>query len=146
MPKEYFSPDTLLRNISPAFSQSHRRKNGKGWKLIVYYVRGFCINTKLCKMWGFNERHFLLRAPTSFEKNYISREAKNRQESSDNALVWNHSTKKGPGSSWQLTAVFLPLGKAKEKVMNFSWAPPRPFPIPKSSPYPCKVGVISPIL
>lgn len=27
-------------------------------------------------MWGSNERHFLLRAPTSFEKNYISREAK----------------------------------------------------------------------
>lgn len=71
LPKEYLSPDTPLRNIFLLFSfkATGERKKGKSWKLIVFHLRGFCINMRLCKMWGSNERHFLLWATTSFEKN-----------------------------------------------------------------------------
>lgn len=131
--------------------QSHRRKEEQERLKadIVYHIRGFCINMKLCKMWGSNERHFLLWVPTSFEKNSISREAKIARR----ALIMPSSETilqrrmKGPGRGLQLRGdIFFSLGKAKEKITNISWAPPRHFHIPKSSLYPCKVGVISPIL
>lgn len=78
LPKEYFITKILHYKtfLLPPFKATGERKNGKVWKLIVHHSRGFCINMKLWKMWGVNERHFLVWASTSLEKNCISREAK----------------------------------------------------------------------
>lgn len=77
LPKEYLTTRySLTKHFSCFLAKEKGSRGKKEWKLIVFHLRGFCINTRPCKMWGSNERHFLLRAPTSFEKNYISREAK----------------------------------------------------------------------
>lgn len=71
-------------------------------------------------MRGSNERHFLLGAPTSFEKNYTSREANSVRR----ALImlplkpfYKEREAQAAACNLQMTQ-FLPLGRAEEKRKN----------------------------
>lgn len=105
---------------------------------------------KLCKTRGSNERHFLLGAPASFEKNYTSREVNSitpimlssetilqRAERPRRQLVTHrgHSVfhERGPGRG-EKTSAEHPLGTFPSAI------PPLVLTIP------CKAGRILPVL
>lgn len=83
-----------------SFKATGERGEWENLQATRYHLRGFCIHMKLYKMRGSNERHFLLGTPTSFEKNYTSREA----DTVRRALIMLSSEtilrrRRGPGSS-----------------------------------------------
>lgn len=72
--------------------------------------------------------HFLLSAPTSFEKNSISREAKIPRRALMmpwSGIFYREWKAQAAVCNWTVDIFLLPLRKAKEKITNIYGAPPR---------------------
>lgn len=120
----------------PSFKATGERTNGKSWKLVVYHLRGFCINMTLCKMWGSNERHFYLWDPYVFCKEFYLQGSKYRRAlmmPSSEMKPFYKEEWKAQVAACNLELAFFSSTKEGKGEEDISWAPPRHFHIQSTS-------------
>lgn len=128
-----FTRYSIMKHLSCLLSKPQEKgRMGKSWKLVVYHLRGFSINMKLCKLWGSHERHFLW-GPYLFCKEFYLRGSKNRR-----ALIMPSSEtilqrRKAQAAACDSELTFFSSTKEGRREENISWAPPRHFHIQRTS-------------
>ena len=110
---------TMLQNIPPAFFKATGERKGGKVKINSASPKRLFYKYEALTHVRFWWKALPLIGPYLFWKEFHLQESKNPQESSDDALVWNHSTEnERPRQQFVTeprTSFSLPLEKAKEK-------------------------------